>query len=115
MTRTIVTKVAGVTFDDRQDIIAKLKGDEPCRISPEPWNKFDSHALAVHVAIAPGVVKHVGFIPRELAATIAPHLEGEAVMSKILEITGGFETQYGDTAALGLRIRIELPDDVARS
>jgi hypothetical protein len=110
-TRTIVTKVAGVTFEGRQDVIARLRGNEPCRIVPEPNNPHDPNALAVHVAVEPGEVKHVGFVPRELAAQVAPHLEGEAIMVRLLEITGGFETRYGETAAYGLRIAIELPDD----
>jgi len=112
MTRTIITKVAGVTYEGRQDVIARLKGNEPARIVPEPTNKFDPNALAVHVAVAPGEIKHVGFVPRDLAAQIAPFLEGEAVMVKLLEITGGFTTRNGERAALGLRIEIEIPDDL---
>lgn len=108
--RVLNTKVAGVTYEGRQDIIAALRGDEPCRIVPEPENPYDPNALAVHVAIEPGIVKHVGFVPREIAAQIAPHLEGEAVMAQLVEITGGFETRDGDIAAYGLRIRIEIPD-----
>src|SRR5438045_3923859 len=113
MGRLIVTKVAGVSFEGRQDVIAALKGNEPARVVPEPTNPYDANALAVHVAIAPGDVRHVGFIPRHLAAQIAPHLEGEAVMVRLREITGGFETRDGDTAALGLLIEIELPDTAA--
>jgi hypothetical protein len=112
MTRTIITKVAGVSFEGRQDVIAKLHGDEPCRIVPEPSNPYDKNALAIHVAVAPGEIRHVGFIPRDLSAQIAPFLEGEQVMCTLLEITGGFETQNGERAALGLRIRIEIPDDL---
>lgn len=104
------TKVAGVTFDDRQSIIAGLRGNEPCRVVPEPDNPHDPNALAVHVAVTPGNVKHVGFIPRDLAAKIAPLLEGEAVMVRLRGKTGGFETRWGDTAAYGLLIEIEVPD-----
>jgi HIRAN domain-containing protein len=109
--RTIVCKVSGVTFDNRQDIIAKLSGKEPCRIQPEPSNKYDPHALAVLVAMPDGTIAHVGYVPKSLAAQVSPWLEGEAVMSRILEIVGGFETEDGDTAAFGLRIAIDLPDD----
>lgn len=108
--RILNTKVSGVTFEGRQAHIAKLRGNEPCRIVPEPENKYDPNALAVHVACE-GQVYHVGYVPKELAAQVAPHLEGEALMVKISEITGGFETRDGDVAALGLRIRIELPAD----
>jgi single-stranded-DNA-specific exonuclease len=109
-TRTIVSKVAGVTYEGRQSIIALLRGDEPCRIVPEPTNAYDPNALAVHIATSDGV-KHVGFIPRELAKQIAPLLEGEAVMVRILEITGGFETGDGEIATYGLRIAIDVPAD----
>jgi len=114
-TRILNTKVAGVTFEGRQAYIAKLRGNEPCRIVPEPDNKYDPNALAVHVA-CDGTVYHVGYIPKELAAEIAKHLEGEALMVEIAEITGGFETREGDTAALGLRLRIEVPmeDEVSQ-
>jgi hypothetical protein len=106
--RTIICKVAGVTYEGRQNTIAALRGDEPCRIVPEPTNPYDPNALAVHVATADGV-KHVGFIPRHLAKDIAPLLEGEAVMVQIYSITGGFELSDGDTAAYGLQVVVELP------
>lgn len=108
MNRVLVTKVVGVTFEGRQNLIAQLKGNEPCRISPEPSNKYDPNALAVHVAYNGGVL-HIGYVSKELAAQIAPHLEGEALMVKIAEITGGFEFESGETASYGVRLRIELP------
>lgn len=108
-TRTIVSKVSGVTFEGRQSTIAQLRGNEPCRIVPEPTNKYDPNALAVHVAVK-GEIKHVGYIPKELAAQIAPLLDGEQIMVHILEITGGFETPEG-IASFGLRISIEAPAD----
>lgn len=107
-TKTLYTKVAGVTFEGRQALIAQLTGNEPCRIVPEPTNKYDPNALAVMVA-AKGEVFHIGFVPKELAAQIAPHLEGEALMVTIAEITGGFEINEYETAAFGVRLRIELP------
>lgn len=113
--RTLYTKVAGVTFEGRQQIIAQLTGNEPCRLQPEPTNKYDPNAIAVHVAIN-GTVCHIGFVPKELAAVIAPHIDGEALMVKIAEITGGFEFDTGETAAFGVRLRIELPglDEVVK-
>jgi hypothetical protein len=109
--RILNTRVSGVTFEGRQNALAVIRTSDPCRIVPEPENKYDVNALAVHVA-HDGKVLHVGYIPRELAAEIAPYLEGESVMVEILEITGGFETRDGDTAPLGMRIRVELPQDL---
>lgn len=103
----LVCKVAGVTYESRQDIIAKLTGREPARIEPEPTNPYDPNALAVKVALVDGTIAHIGYIPRELAAKIAPLLEGENLMVRILEITGGFETRDGEIAAYGLRLEIK--------
>lgn len=116
MNKVLHTKVAGVTYEGRQALIAQLRGHEPCRLQPEPTNAYDPNAIAVMVAVAPGSVWHIGYLPRELAAQVAPHLEGEALMVKIAEIVGGFETYDGDTAALGVRLRIELPglDEVVK-
>lgn len=108
------SKVAGVTYENRQDVIAALSGAEPCRIEPEPTNPYDANALAVKVATKDGI-KHVGYVPRELAKKIAPLLDGENLMVTIQSITGGFETWDGERAAYGLVIRIiaddKLPDD----
>lgn len=109
MTRVLNTKVNGVTFDNRQKHIRKLAGNEPCMIVPEPENRYDSNALAVMVAFE-GEVLHVGYVPREIAAEIAPHLEGENVVGRLIEITGGFDTGEGNVASLGLRIRVEIPE-----
>lgn len=108
-TKVVVSKVAGVTYESRQDTIKRMTGREPARIVPEPENPYDPNALAVHVALDDGTVAHVGFIPRDLAAMIAPHLKGEAVMCRLLGVTGGFETWDGEIASLGLRIEVEYP------
>lgn len=115
-TRTIITKVAGVTFKGRQAYLHAMYGNEPVRIVPEPTNPYDPNALAVHIAIPEGgstMIRHVGYIPRELAAQIAPWLDGEAVMARIAAITGGFETWDGELATLGLRLEIEIPESEA--
>lgn len=109
-TKTYKAKVVGVTFENRQETIAKLRGNEPCRLVPEPENIYDSNAIAVHVATSDGV-KHIGFIKKELAATIAPAMEGEPLMCKIDEIIGGFETSDGEQAAYGVVLEIEVPTE----
>ena len=108
--RILNTRVAGVPYEERQNLIGLLKGDEPCRLIPEPTNPYDKNAIAVHVAYG-ATVWHIGYIPKEIAAEIAEHLEGENLDCKIAEITGGFELSNGEGfAALGVRLRIELPD-----
>lgn len=108
MALNLTVKVSGVTYEGRQDILKQLRGDEPARIVPEPTNPYDPNALAVHIAMHDGTIAHAGYVPRELASEVAPLLDGEAVMVKIDSVTGGFETEYGDTAYYGLRINIFL-------
>lgn len=103
-----VFKVAGVTFEGRQAHIAKLHGGEPCKIVPEPENPYDKNALAVHVATG-GMIYHVGYVPRDIAAVVAVYLDGESLIAKVVEVLGGFETREGETASLGLRVMVEFP------
>lgn len=107
-TKTYYTKVVGVTYENRQETIAKLVGNEPCRLVPEPENPYDVNAIAVHVATENGV-KHIGYLKRELAATVAPLMEGESLMCKIDAITGGFETSNSGVAAYGVVLQVEIP------
>lgn len=108
MNAVVYTRVAGVTFEGRQIIISKLTGYEACRLEPEPENQYDPNALAVKVSMG-GVVYHIGYVPKELAAQIAPHLDGENLLISIEQITGGFALVGGDVAAYGVQLRIEVP------
>lgn len=107
--RTLHIKVAGTTFDGRQDYLAQLTGQEPVRLIPEPENPHDANAIAVYVASG-GKILHCGYIPRKNAAEIAPLMEGESFDCTIEAVTGGFEFDNGDTAAYGLRLVVQLPD-----
>lgn len=113
MAKILVTKVAGVTYEGRQEYIDQMTLDTPIRIVPEPHNPYDANALAVHAALAEKAIVHVGYIPRDMAARVAPYLDGEQIMAKVREITGGFEMWDGTLAAMGLLIEIELPDEAA--
>ncbi len=107
------TKVAGVTFNNedgssRQEIIGRMRMDTPVRIIPEPLNQYDPNALAVFVAITPGHVEQIGYIPKDLSANIAPHLDGESIDVKVRDITGGFMTYSGNLASLGVVLTIDV-------
>lgn len=100
-------KVAGVSFEGRQQHLARVSVGDPARIIPEPENSHDPNALAVHIAVDNEVL-HCGYVPRELAAEIAPMLDGEAVDVRVHEITGGFEQWDGSLAHRGLVMHIKL-------
>lgn len=105
MIKTLVAMVAGVTFEDRQTILATLNGDEPCRLEPEPDNPYDKNAIKVLVATADGV-QHVGYVPKGIAYAVSQGLDGESAMCKLLGVVGN-NPEYPDSY-LGLRIEIEL-------
>lgn len=107
--RTLHVRVAGVSYEGRQAYLAQLSEDDPVRLVPEPENPHDVNAIAVHVAHA-GKVYHCGYIPRELAADIAPILDGESIDARIQAITGGFHWSDGEQASYGLHLQVRLPD-----
>lgn len=80
------TKLAGVTFEGRQDVVARLAPGTVLRIRREPDNPFDANAVAL---IEPEGAQ-VGYFNRRLAAAIAPALDaGVAYGVSVTEITGG--------------------------
>ena len=80
------TKLAGVTFEGRQDIIARLAPGTPLRLVRQPENEFDRNACAVYDAAG----DQVGFFNRRLAAALAPVLDaGVAFDVEVADVTGG--------------------------
>lgn len=86
--------VAGVHFDNRQMILSRLTGEEKVIIKPEPTNAFDFNALAVYIefantkpaALGKPTQYQVGYVPRQLAAMLAPRMNGKEVEGRIARI-----------------------------
>lgn len=77
------TKVAGVTFEGRQDIIKDLKNGTDIVFEREPDNKYDPNAVKV---LAEG--KHIGFLPR--GSWVSKEMDkGVKFKACISQITGG--------------------------
>lgn len=92
------SKLVGVTFEGRQDVIANLKGDEPLRFRREPENEHDSNAVAIDVLTEkyPGSLDTsvawlpIGYIARDKNADLAETLSsGRRAGIQLSEITGG--------------------------
>jgi len=112
-TKILLSKVAGVTFEGRQDVIEAMHGNEAVQLRPEPQNQYDANAIAVWVAFPPesGMeAAHIGYLPKEIAAQVAPHMDGESLMGWVDEITGGFRKWDGSIASYGVIVRVELPN-----
>jgi len=99
------SKLVGVSFEGRQDIIKTLKGNEKIRFRREPDNPYDSNAIAVDVlALEPGMAYEekatdwvpIGYIAKDKNAELALVIdEGKEASIKISEITGGDTKHYG--------------------
>ena len=80
------TKLAGVTFEGRQDALEHLSATTPLRIERQPENPYDANAIAV---FDPRGVQ-IGFFNRRLAAALAPTIDkGVAYDVEVTDVTGG--------------------------
>lgn len=87
-------KVAGVTFEGRQRVVASLKPNQELQFVPEPSNPYDNHA--VKVMTLSGV--QVGYVAREHNSGIFYNLINRNGTYRVYvsQITGGgFNTAYG--------------------
>ncbi len=82
------TKLAGVTFEGRQEVVARLAPGMPLRLERRPDNEYDANACA---AYDPHGVQ-VGFLNKRLAAVLAPVMDaGVEYDIEVADITGGAE------------------------
>ena len=97
------TKVAGVQFDGRQSAIAFCQGGDAVTLRREPENHYDRNAIAVDSAYG-----NIGFVPKGLAAHLAPRLDsGEVATAEIVKVSGG-STRY---KTHGVEIAITMAPD----
>jgi single-stranded-DNA-specific exonuclease len=102
--RSIQTRIVGVTFENRQTIVALLTDREQVFLIREPDNQFDRNAIKVvrwdH--------RQVGYLNRELAKILAPRMDrsGRPVKATVTALTGG----YYPGAILGVMVRFRMPE-----
>lgn len=86
------TKVAGVTFENRQSIIALLQEGDQVKLNREPSNKFDPNAIKVETITG----EQVGYLNAEMAKYLAPLLDsGQRYKSLVTNVTGGDDRNFG--------------------
>lgn len=97
------TKLVGVTFGNRQAIIARhLREGEPLSLIAELDHPEDSAAVSAYWKDL-----HVGYLHKELAPKVHLHLiEGRDASALIANITGGTD----EHPALGVNLLISLAD-----
>ena len=101
--RVITTKPVGVSFENRQDVIARMQMGDRVWLDREPENPYDPNAIAVCRSNG----EMVGFISRDLAACIAPYFDAYSypIKGRVTALTG---SQW-DGYTLGLVINFKLP------
>ena len=103
-TQTIETRVVGVSFNNRQAVVAQLKVGEVVCLVRDPLNPFDSNAIMVIRQNG----QQIGFLNRDLAAMLSERMDrfGRLVKATISSISGGL---YIDLS-FGVRVKFDLPD-----
>ena len=105
----IVTKVAGVTHGKRQQALEHLTKYNPedvrIYLQRESNNAFDKNAVKVIVSVRNKGAYNIGYLPRSLAAFIAPLLDvGKAIKTAYSGIVGMYEPYMN----YGLRITLKV-------
>lgn len=103
------TKLAGVTFEGRQDLIATLEEGTPLRLDRQPDNPHDPNAIALFEPRG----SQVGFFNRRLSAALAPVIDAGAEYDvEVTDITG-----RDSEGSLGVNVlvsrRLEADDETA--
>jgi len=79
------TKVAGVSFEGRQDVLGGLRPGDPLALVRQPDNAHDVNAIAVMRGAL-----HIGFLNKQMARRLAPKFdEGSRYRAEVTAVTGG--------------------------
>jgi hypothetical protein len=99
----ICTRVAGVTFNGRQRVVASLAIGEEIMLKREPTNPYDCNAICVERQNG----QQIGYINRYLSATLAPFFDAYhmPVPASIHCLTGNLRQGY----SLGAVIIFDVP------
>lgn len=86
------TKVAGVTYEGRQQYVKRLLVGEKLRLLREPSNTYDRNAVAVLDTHG----NTIGYLSREIAAKMAPRIDaGESFDVAVTAVTGAEYDRFG--------------------
>ena len=101
--RHIQTKVVGVTFEGRQEVVARLQMGDKVWLEMEPDNPYDKNAIKVTRENG----EQIGYISRHLAADIVQYFQayGYPVHGEVALLTGS----RWDGFSLGCIVSFNLP------
>jgi single-stranded-DNA-specific exonuclease len=85
------TKIVGVSFEGRQDVVAGVREGAGLELRRDPANAFDPSAVGVWLGAL-----QLGFLKRGIAARIAPNIDaGERYTAEVTAVTGGGSRSFG--------------------
>lgn len=97
------TKVVGVTFNNIQSYLPKIRTNDKLIPVFEPENPYDSNAVALfHKG------HKIGYFARNIAATLKPI---QNIDITVLEITGGKRFNAKKSTAYGCNIFVKINDN----
>ena len=104
LTQSIQTRVVGVTYENRQTVVAQLEVGDEVYLVREPSNAFDPNAIMVVRQNG----QQVGYLNRELAARLSSRLDtfSQPVKAFVSSLIGGFYPG----SCLGAVVQFELLD-----
>ncbi len=107
---TIKVRVAGTTFENRQERLQLLKqfhqNDLTVTLEREPDNEFNNNAIQIIVHIKPISRRTViGYLPKELARELSKVIDiGIQVKASLIQIIGGYSYKEMLGALIDIRI-----------
>jgi single-stranded-DNA-specific exonuclease len=101
--RIVTTKVVGVSFEDRQETIARLQMGDRVWLEMQMDNPFDCNAIKVSRSNG----EQIGYLNRYLAKNIAPYLEAydKPIRGKVSLLIGSSFDEF----SLGVVISFKIP------
>jgi len=93
------TKIVGVSFEGRQNVVAGLLPGNGLALVREPDNPHDPNAIAVRFGLL-----HLGYLRRQIAHRLATNVDrGDRYTASVGSITGGGDRHVG----VNIRVRRE--------
>lgn len=95
--KVIEFNISGVTYNNRQSNISKLRAGENLKLIREANNKFDSNAIQIFNSLN----QELGYVPKEINIRIGGMLsKGQIKNVYVKNISGGNGYYYGVTVVI---------------